>query len=148
MVTDYRLSPALTARLMGLTLLGGAVLVVAATLGIAIANLHGAFLLAPVVVVLLVLVGLMVWSNAWVLRLSAEGYQVRRLRNVGAAVGRWREVEDMVSSEVDGVECIVLRQRDGATTTLPLGALHVDGNVLASTIAEHLNTAHGLRKLG
>ena len=148
MSTDYRLSPSLTARLLGITMLGGAVLVVLATLLIAFADLHSIVLVVPVALVIAALVALMVWSNAWVVRLTDEGFQVRRLRNVGASSGRWREVEDMVSTEVDGVSCVVLRMRDGQTTTLPLGALHVDPNVFASTVAAHLNTAHGLRKLG
>ncbi len=148
MSTDYRLSPSLTARLLGIAMLGGAALVVLATLLIAVANLHSVFLIVPVALVIVTMVALMVWSNTWVVRLSDEGFQVRRIRNVGARTGRWREVEDMVSAELDGVSCLVLRMRDGQTTTLPLAALHVDPNVFASTVAEHLNTAHGLRKLG
>lgn len=148
MVTDFRLSPALTARLLGVTLLGGAALVVIATLAIAIADMHSVFLVVPVVVVAVAMVALMVWSNTWVLRLSEEGYQVRRIRSAGTTAAPWRDVEDLTSGDVDGVPCLLLRLRDGRSTTLPLGALHVDGQVLASKIAEHLNRANGLRKLG
>lgn len=148
MATEYRLSPALTARLLGLTLLVGAALVAIATLIIAITDVHTVVLLVPVVLVLAALVAVMGWSTGWALRFSDEGYEVRRLRNAGTTAARWREVEDMISTEVDGVACIALRLRDGRSTTLPLGALHADPQQLARTIADHLNRAHGLRKLG
>lgn len=148
MATDYRLSPSLTARLLGLTLLGGALLVAVATVLIAVVDLHSVALVVPVVLVIVVLISLMVWSNSWVVRLTDDGYQVRRLRNVGVQNAHWRAVEDMVATEVDGVPCVTLRLRDGGTTTLALGALHVNSNEFTHTIAGHLNRAHGLRKLG
>ncbi|MFC6153846.1 hypothetical protein [Nocardioides yefusunii] len=148
MTSDYRLSPALTARLLGLTMLGGAVLVAVATLLVAVADLHSAALIVPVILVVVAMVGLMAWSNSWVVRLTEDGYQVRRLRNIGVQNAHWRAVEDMVATELDGVPCVTLRLRDGGTTTLALGALHVNSNEFTHTVAEHLNRAHGLRKLG
>lgn len=148
MATDYRLSPALTARLLGLTLLGGALLVALATLLIAITDVHTIVLLVPVVLVVVTLVAVMAWSSSWAVRLTDDGYQVRRLRNAGTTAARWREVEDLVATTVEGVPCIALRLRDGRSTTLPVGALHVDPTELGRTIGEHLNRAHGLRKLG
>lgn len=145
--SDYRLSPALTARLLGVTLVVMGSLVALVTMGVLVLNLHSAFLLAPVVFVIIAVTGLMVWSSSWVLRLGEEGYRVRRLRSAGTNAARWKDVEDMISTEVAGTPCLVLRLRDGRSTSLPLAALHVNGDELARTIAEHLNRAHGLRKL-
>lgn len=147
-VTDYRLAPAVTARLLGMTMLLMGALVALATVGVAVANLHTVFLLVPVVVVLVAVVGLIAWSSAWVVRLTEDGYQVRRIRSAGVQSARWREVEDMVATTVAETPCVVLRLRDGGTTTIPLGALHTDTHSFTRTVAEHLNRAHGLRKLG
>lgn len=146
--TDYRLSPAVTARLLGVTMLLMAVLVALATLGVAVADLHTAFLLVPVVAVVVAVVVLIAWSSSWVVRLTEEGYQVRRIRSAGVNAARWREVEDMVATTVADAPCVVLRLRDGGSTTIPLGALHTDSQGFTRTVAEHLNRAHGLRKLG
>ena len=145
--SDYRLSPAVTARLLGLTMLGLAVLVAVVTMGIAFANLHSAFLLAPSVILVIVVVALMVWSNAWVVRLSDEGYQVRRIRGAGVSAARWKDVEDAVTTHTLGSPSLVLRLRDGRTTTLPVDALHVDREAFARTVGEHLARGHGNRPL-
>ena len=147
MASDYRLSPALTARLLGVTLVAMGVLVALVTGGVLVFDLHSAFLLVPAVFVVVAVSALIVWSSTWVLRLGEEGYQVRRLRSSGTPAARWRDVEDFVSTEVEGTPCLVLRLRDGRATTLPLAALHADGRELAHVIAGHLSRAHGLRKL-
>ncbi len=148
MVTDYRFSPAVTARLLGLTMLLMAALVAAATLGVAVANWHGAVLLVPATVVIVVVLALMVWSNGWVVRLTEDGYRVRRIRGAGVTAARWKEVEDAVTSEVLGSRCVVLRLRDGRTTTIPVDTLHTDREAFARTVGEHLTRGHGIRPLG
>lgn len=147
-VSDYRFSPAVTARLLGVTMLGMAALVAVATLGVAVANWHGAVLLAPAVMVIVVVLALMIWSNGWVVRLSEEGYQVRRIRGAGVTAARWKDVEDAVTTETLGSRCVVLRLRDGRTTTLPVDALHVDREEFARTVGAHLTRGHGIRPLG
>lgn len=148
MVTDYRFSPAVTARLLGVTMLVMAFLVALVTLGVAVANWHGAVLLVPAVVVIVVVLGLMVWSNGWVVRLGEEGYQVRRIRGAGVRAARWKDVEDAVTTEALGSRCVVLRLRDGRTTTLPVDALHGDREQFARTVGEYLSRGHGIRPLG
>ena len=145
--SDYRLSPVLTARLLGVTLVVMGVLASLVTVGIGVFELPSAFLLVPAVFVLVAAAAILVWSNSWVLRFSDEGYQVRRLRSAGTSAARWRDVEDMVATDVNGTQCIVIRLRDGRSTTLPVAALNVEGQELARTVAGHLNRAHGLRKL-
>lgn len=146
-VSDYRLSPAVTARLLGLTMIGLAVLVAAVTMGIAFANLHSAFLLAPSIVLVVVVVALIVWSNSWVVRLGEDGYQVRRIRGAGVPAARWKEVEDAVTTHALGSPCLVLRLRDGRSTTIPVDALHVDREQFARTVGEHLSHGQGNRPL-
>ena len=145
--SDYRLSPAVTARLLGLTMLGLAVLVALVTVGIAFADLHSAFLLAPSVVLVIVVVALMVWSNAWVVRLTDDGYQVRRIRGAGVPAARWKDVEDAVTTQTLGSAVLLLRLRDGRTTTLPVDALHVNRDLFARTVGEHLTRGQGNRPL-
>lgn len=147
-VSDFRFSPALTARLLGLTMLGMAVVVALVTLGVALADWHSAVLLLPCIVVIVAVVALMAWTNGWVVRLSEEGYQVRRIRSVGVPAARWKDVEDAVTSERLGSPVLVLRLRDGRTTTIPVALLHVDREAFANTVADHLNRGHGIRPLG
>ena len=54
------------------------------------------------------------------------GYQVRFVRGAGVKQARWREVEDAVAATVSGHNCVVLRLRDGRTTTIPVGVLAAD----------------------
>ncbi|MFC6695959.1 hypothetical protein [Nocardioides daphniae] len=148
MVSDYRFSPALTARLLGLTMLAMAVVVALVTLGVAVANWHSAVLLVPCLVVIVAVVGLMVFTNGWVVRFTDEGYQVRRIRGAGVDAARWKDVEDAVTSERLGSPVVVLRLRDGRTTSIPVAVLHVDREEFANDVAAHLNRGHGIRPLG
>lgn len=145
--SDYRFAPALTARILGLTLVGSAVLVMAATLAVAVLDLHTAVLLVPGALVLVVLVAMMAWSNGHVVRLGDEGYQVRRVRGVGVPAARWRDVEDAITTHRHGSPCVVLRLRDGRTTTIPVEALAVDREAFARDVQQHLDRAHGIRRL-
>lgn len=146
-MVDYRFSPAVTARLLGVTMLAMALLVAAVTLGVAVADWHGAVLLVPAVVVIAVVLALMVWSNGWVVRLSDEGYQVRRIRGAGETAARWKDVEDVVATQTLGSRVVVLRLRDGRTTTIPVDALHTDREAFANTVADHMSRGHGIRSL-
>lgn len=147
MPSDYRLSPAITARLLGLTLLGLGAVATLATVLVVWLNLHSAVVLALTVVVLVCIVTLMVWSNGWVVRLTEDGYQIRRIRGAGVKAARWKEVEDAVTTERLGAPCVVLRLRDGRTSTIPVEVLHVNRDVFAHTIAEHLERGHGITQL-
>ena len=84
-------------------------------------------------VAVLGLVGLGVvgwWLNkrAWIVRATAEGYEVRLVRSAGTKAGRWAAVEDAVTVSPHGIDCLVLRLKDGTTTTIPveLLAIHKD----------------------
>lgn len=143
----YRLAPAVAARLVGLALLG---LVVALVAGTALVALAG---LSPAVLVVLVAGGVAgcaafgwwLHRRAWVLRCSAAGYRVRMVRGAGEHAARWAEVEDAVTTTRHGVACVVLRLRDGRTTTIPVGVLDVDREQFVRDLRVRLQHGHGLR---
>ncbi len=147
--TVYRLSPAVAARLLGLILSVVAVLILLSTLAIAVIDLHTAFLLVPVALTILLLTATW-WTwrqKGWVARLTPEGYRIQWVRGVGASSGRWQDVEDAVTTTVVDAPVVVLRLRDGRTTTIPVEMLAVDREAFVRDIQDHLQHGHGLRKL-
>jgi hypothetical protein len=138
--SDYRLAPLLIARFVGAYLVLLAVVVFAATAVVAAADLPG-----DVLVVLLVvgLVGLFVL--AWVLRsrvtvvhLDESGYRVAIVRGVGVKQARWVDVEEAVTASPSGFPCVVLRLRDGGSTTIPVQALQGDPDDFARDVRSRL----------
>ncbi len=147
--TVYRLAPAVAARLLGAVLVTVAVLILLSTVAIAVFDLHTVFLLVPVALTILLLVATW-WAwrqKGWIARLTPEGYRVQWVRGVGAASGRWKDVEDAVTTTVADSPVVVLRLRDGRTTTIPVEMLAVDRESFVRDIQEHLQRGHGLRKL-
>ncbi|MGH3369026.1 MAG: hypothetical protein ACRDPR_03415, partial [Nocardioidaceae bacterium] len=127
MSSEFRLSRTLTVRLFGfLALAGGAVVVATALLQGAL-GLPGWVLVAGVV---LVVAGLgaaaIVLTRVSPVRLDESGYQIRLVRGAGVARARWTDVEDVVATTVARERCVVLRLRDGRSTTLPMRILDVD----------------------
>jgi hypothetical protein len=123
--TDYRVAPALAARLtgVGLALVGG--LVFATTLVVALLDWHTLVVIGVAVVGLLVVAALSVAVTraAHVVRLDEEGYVVRFVRGAGVTRARWTEVEDAVTARVADADCVVLRLKDGRSTTIPVAVL-------------------------
>jgi hypothetical protein len=144
---SFGLAPSLRARLMGLGLAGLGLLLVVATLVVLLARLPLDILS---VVVLLVLAGVFVLGflvvRRWhVLELDRNGYRVRFVRGVGVAAARWSDVHDMVTSTVGGARCVVLRLRDGRSTTLPVDVVEGDSEELVRELGRRLSLAHGRR---
>jgi hypothetical protein len=145
--TTFRLAPAVVARLVGLALVLAAVLVFAGTALVAGLDLP-ADLLVVLVVVCVGGIGLLAWwlrNRAWVLSCTREGYVVRLVRGAGEKQARWAEVEDAVTTTRHDVPCVVLRLRDGRTTTIPVGVLAVDKEQFVRELQERLQLARGLR---
>lgn len=149
MSSGYRLAPPVAARLLGLLL----VLVAVAVVGVTVL---AAFLQWPVVVVLvtaLVAVALSLVVGWWLLRgvkvvvLDERGYRVRLVRGAGARHAAWGEVADAVTADVRGVDCVVLRLRDGRSTSIPVAVLAVDRNAFVADVRQRLKDAEGLRPL-
>lgn len=143
------LAPALRLRLLGTGLLAiGSVVAIGALLtwlaDLAPVVMSGLVLLAAVGVGVL---GLLLGVRRWVLRLDEHGYRVRGLRSAQARSARWTDVLDVQATTVAGHRCVVLRLRDGRTTTLPGDVIEGGPTRLAETIAAHLDRGHGYRRL-
>ncbi len=146
--TVFRLAPAVAARLLGVLLCAVAVLVLLSTVAVAVLDLHTVFLLVPVGLTLAVLVASW-WTwrqKGWIARFTAEGYRIQWVRGVGAASGRWTDVEDAVTTTVAEAPVVVLRLRDGRTTTIPVEMLAMDREAFVRVVQSHLQRGHGLTK--
>lgn len=148
MTSGYRLAPALAARLVGLVLLVLALAVFATTVLVALLG-------GPPVVVLVVGVLAVVTVFALgaglrrvrVLELDDDGYRVRLVRGAGVRAAAWSDVEDAVPATPRGVDCVVLRLRDGRSTSIPVAAVATPREELVRVLREHLRRGEGLRPL-
>jgi hypothetical protein len=148
---DYRLARSVVVRMMGAVLVLAGIVVLLAGVGVALldwpAGVLSASVLLAAAVVLGVAVALGLARRATVVRLDETGYVVRWVRGVGVAQGRWKDVEDVVATTVAGDRCVVLRRRDGATTTIPVALLDRPGDKLVQDLQRHLDRGHGYRPL-
>lgn len=149
MSSGYRLAPALTARLLGLllVLLGLAVLLV--TLAVALVGGPAWVVVAVTGVALvgLVALALALYHRVRVVELDEQGYRVRLVRGAGVRAARWRDVEDAVADSPHGIDCVVLRLRDGRTTSIPVAAVDAPREVFVEDLRDHLRRGEGLRPL-
>jgi len=148
MSSGYRLAPALAARLVGLALVGSAALVLVTTL------LAAAFGWSVVVVVVVAVLALAATAGLGlathripVLLADEAGYRVRWVRGAGTKAAAWREVADAAAASPRGIDCVVLRLRDGRTTSIPVAAVAAERGRLVAEIREHLTRGEGLRLL-
>lgn len=150
MSSDYRLAPALAARLVGICLVVVAVLVFATTLVVGALDASPLILLAVAVLGAagIAVAAYVVTRRVAVVHLDERGYRVRLVRGAGTTEAAWSEVEDAVTAESGGAPCVVLRLRDGRTTTIPVEMLAVDREAFVRDVQEHLQRGHGLRKWG
>jgi len=146
---EYALAPALRARLLGGGLTAVGVLVVVAVLLAALVGLPTAVTTVLVVLAGLAVVGLglLLGPRRWVVRLDEDGYRVRALRSTQARSARWTDVLDLQATTTAGSRCVVLRLRDGRTTTIPVDVLEGDPERLTRTISARLDRGHGYRRL-
>ena len=138
--SDYRLSPLLAARLLGASLVVFGLLVFLAT---AVVVLFSAPVLILTVTVVACVVGVFTtgWfltRKAYVVHLDAEGYHVRYVRGAGVDRARWTDVEDAVTTTVAGSPCVVLRLRDGRSTTIPVDVLAGDRDEFVQRVRAYL----------
>jgi apolipoprotein N-acyltransferase len=143
----YRLAPLVTARFVGLYLVALAVVVFVAT-GVVFAADWPADLLVALVLVGLVGLAVMGWwlrRRAFLLQAAPDGYTVRMVRGAGVKAARWTEVEDAVTTTIHDEPCVVLRLKDGRTTTIPVSVLAVDKEQFVRELQQHLQRGHRLR---
>lgn len=147
--SDYRLSPALGARLVGLLLVALAVLLFTTTALVALADLPPDLLvlLAVAGVVAVFGLGYYLTRRAYVVRFDVEGYRVRMIRGAGVTAAAWKDVADAATASPRGIPCVVLNLRDGRTTTIPVAALAVDREQFVRDLQQHLQDGQGLRPL-
>ena len=147
-VRDYGLAPALRARLMGFALGGIGVLLVLATVLVGVLQLPQDILSALVILVVVGVFGLgYLLARRWyVVRLDAIGYQVRFVRGAGETRARWAEVEDLATNEVAGSPCVVLRLRDGRSTTIPVDLIEGDREEFVDELKRRLKGKFGNSK--
>jgi hypothetical protein len=146
---DYGLAPALRARLLGASLVViGLVLGVAAVL-VALTGLPGAVLTGLVVLAVLgiAVLGLLLARRPYVVRLDDLGYRIRFVRGAGRPGARWTDVLDLTTAVVSGTECVVLRLRDGGSSTLPVNVIEGDREEFVDELQRRLDAGHGYRRL-
>jgi hypothetical protein len=146
--TDYALAPQLRARIMGLFLVLLGVVLCGITLLVALLQLPLDVLSAVVLVVVVAVfgAGFLLTRRSYVVRAEDDGYRVRFVRGAGTSAARWTDVEDVVTTHVAGSPCVVLRLRDGGSTTIPVDLLAVDGNQFVRELQVHLDRGHGYRR--
>lgn len=147
--SDYRLAPAFGARF------AGGLLVVLAIVVLVLALLAGVLDLSVGVVIVVGVVGLLAVATAAyvvlrrvpVVRLGPDGYRVRLVRGAGVDRAPWREVTEAVTATPAGTPVVVLRLRDGRSTTIPVQALAADREEFVRDLQRHLQDGQGLRPL-
>ena len=134
---------------MGFCLAAVGVLVFLLAVAVAAFSLPVAVLTVAVVAAVAVVFTLafLVSHRPVVVRLDEAGYQVRFVRGAGVKQARWKDVEDVVATTVAGERCVVLRLRDGRTTTLPVRALTGNADDFVRDLQAHLNKGHGYRRI-
>jgi hypothetical protein len=146
---DYRLAPAIGARLVG-----GLLVVLAVVLGLVTA-LTVALHLPPDVVVVTALVGVaavlvaghVITRRVGVVTFDADGYRVRLVRGAGVAAARWSEVTEVGTATPGGVPVVVVHLADGRATTIPVQVLAGDREEFVRDLRDHLQRGQGLRPL-
>ena len=149
MATDYRLSPPIAVRMMGAGLALAGLLVVLVVVGGVLFSWPTAVLSTAVVVAVVGVLALAatLWRLAPVVRLDDVGYEVRWVRGAGVRQGRWKDVEDVLATTVADARVVVLRRRDGRTTTIPVGILAGSPDDFVRDLQQHLNRGHGYRPI-
>lgn len=134
---------------MGFYLAGLGVLVFVATAAVGLFSLPVAVLTTAVVfaVASVFVGGFLLTRKLTVVRLDDAGYRVRLVRGAGVMQARWTDVEDVVATVVAGERCVVLRLRDGRTTTIPVRALAAPADDFVRDLQQHLNRGYGYRRI-
>jgi hypothetical protein len=146
---DYGLSTQLVLRSLGALVAVMGVLVLVAGLLVAAVGVPGVTLTATVVVAVLVVVtGAFLLSRvASLVHFDEDGYRVRWFRGAGVPQARWKDVEDVVTASLAGHDCVVLRLRDGRSTTIPVDVLDVSPSEFLRDLSRRLDAGHGYRRL-
>lgn len=135
--------------MLGVLLAAVGGVVVLLTLGVGLLDLPVWVLSVGVLVAAgaVLLAALVLGRRTTVVALDDVGYRVRFVRGVGVARARWTDVEDVVAATVAGERCVVLRLRDGGTTTIPVRMLAATPEAFVQDLQSHLDSGHGYRRI-
>ncbi|GAA3818924.1 hypothetical protein [Nocardioides panacisoli] len=142
-VSSYRLAPLVLARLVGAYLVAFAAVLLVATILVGVLGGSLDYLVLLLAAGILGLIGFSWWlrSRLSVVTLTATGYRTRMIRVAGVSEGRWADVEEAVAAAPRDVECLVLRLKDGRTTTVPVALIAADKDEFARDVRDHLRAA-------
>lgn len=142
MASEYRLAPAVAARLLGLTVAGFALLIAVATALVVLFALPILVLGAAVLIAIagIFVIGSQLTSRARVLRLTDDGYRVQFVRGAGVKQARWADVEELATDTVAGAPCLVFRLKGGDATVLPVDVVAGDREELVREVGRYLTT--------
>jgi hypothetical protein len=143
----YRFSAPFIVRLLGVGLAVAGLVLLLLVVAVTALGAPAWLLLAGALAVLLLLVGVGWLRSATVVSLDAGGYRVRLVRGAGVRQATWRDVEDVAATTVAGERCVVLRLRDGRSTTIPAAALGGSPDGFVRDLQRHLDRGHGYRPL-
>jgi hypothetical protein len=134
---------------MGAVMVFAGIVLVALTLLVVALELPASVLSVGLVFLVTVVLaaGWLLRRRAAVVRLDEVGYQVQWVRGAGVTRGHWKDVEDVLATTVGGDRCVVLRRRDGTSTTIPVGILAGSADDFVRDLQQHLNRGHGYRPL-
>lgn len=141
--SDYRLAPLVFARIVGAYLMVFAIALIAASALISAFDGNGDILVVVLVVGLLGLIAGAWWicTRLVVVQLTPTGYRTRMIRAAGVTESRWSAVEDVVAAAPRGIECVVIRLKQGGTTTIPVELLAADKDDFARDVRARLQAA-------
>ena len=146
---NYGLAPQLRARLMGTFLAAVGVTLLVMTVVVVAFKLPGDVLSGVVILVVVGVFSLAFFlGRRWfVVRVDDTGYQVRFVRGAGVTQARWTDVEDLTTAVVAGSECVLLRLRDGRSTTIPVALIEGDKEEFVDELQRRLDAGHGYKRL-
>lgn len=144
---EYRLAAGLVRRLFWLAIVLLVLLMGAATGLVLMLSAPPEVLVVLLVVAIVALYRVQSYlrTTAYVVRLDEQGYLVRLVRGAGVKRGAWADVRDAVAARPHDIPCLVLRLRDGTTTTVPVEALALDRDRFAADVKSRLEHAHRRR---
>jgi hypothetical protein len=147
--SSYRFSTPFVVRLLGTALVALGTLVVLLVLLAVLLSLPRAVLFVVLGLALGAAVALAVAATRRpvVVAFDEVGYRIRLVRGAGVRQAEWRHVEDVTTSTVAGERCVVVRLRDGRTSTVPVGALAGRTEDFVEDLRARLDSGHGYRTL-
>lgn len=146
---NYGLARALRARLIGTFLAAIGIVVVVFSVVAAAADVPDGATAGLVVLGVLgaAATGVLLGPSWYVVRLDEIGYRIRFVRGAGRSHARWTDVLDLTTAVVSGTPCVVLRLRDGGSSTVPVNLIEGDREEFVDELQRRLDAGHGYRRL-